>query len=92
MLLSRLSSLTNHFCKQNVQFFASIIQTSHMIPVSSTDEVHLKQLIRDDVDPLKTPAIFCLHGAISNGKLFYPKSNTGFKFFFCWNFRLNLKR
>ena len=60
--------------------FSTLQETSHMIPVSKSDEVHIKQMIREDVDASQAPTVLCLHGAVSNGRLFYPSSQTGFLF------------
>jgi len=46
---------------------------SLMIPVNSTDSLHLKHIY---IDP-NGPPIFMLHGSVENGRIFYSNSDSG---------------
>lgn len=50
-----------------------IKQTSHLIPLSNGDKVHLRQIVSDP----NGPVIFLMHGAVENGRIFYTHSNKG---------------
>jgi pimeloyl-ACP methyl ester carboxylesterase len=47
--------------------------TSHFVEASATHKLHLLQIRSTDVLPVHAPAVFCLHGAVDNGQMFYSK-------------------
>ena len=48
-------------------------QESLFVPVSSTDELHLRRIWRDP----NGPPVFMIHGSIENGRVFYSPSGKG---------------
>ncbi|WP_105169693.1 alpha/beta fold hydrolase [Pseudoalteromonas sp. T1lg23B] len=51
-----------------------IEQTSLLVPLSEEQSLHLRYIAQTDS---KGPAVFFMHGAVENGKIFYTQSNKG---------------
>ncbi|WP_440056763.1 alpha/beta fold hydrolase (plasmid) [Pseudoalteromonas sp. T1lg65] len=49
-------------------------QESLYVDISGSDKLHLRHLYHSN---RKGPAVFLLHGAVENGKIFYTESNKG---------------
>ncbi|MGE3728150.1 MAG: alpha/beta fold hydrolase [Candidatus Sericytochromatia bacterium] len=55
----------------------SLKYESLFVSLPSGQRLHLRQIIRSDQESTTGPVIWCLHGAIENGKIFYSDSGKG---------------